>query len=149
MAGVLIRDQPPDNPPSARVEGYRLDSPTLPVLYASQAVEVSSMSAEVQSYRRRRSILSSRAIAERRKEHGFDGVIYPSYFSMVRLGVAPFDTNYGLSLRHHVDGYGKAETIENLGLFGRPIEAGLIEVKCTNRLLLTKIKYEREFGPVF
>jgi hypothetical protein len=39
------------------------------------------MSAEVQS-----SILSSRAIAERRKEHGFDGVIYPSYFSMVRLG---------------------------------------------------------------
>lgn len=76
-------------------------------------------------------------------------MIYPSYFSMVRLGFTPFDTNYGLSLRRYVDGYGKAETIENLGLFGRPVEAGLIEVKCTNRLLLTKIKYEKGFGPVF
>jgi hypothetical protein len=76
-------------------------------------------------------------------------VIYPSYFSMVRLGFTPFDTNYGLSLRRYVDGYGKAETIENLGLFGRPVEAGLIEVKCTNRLLLTKIKYEKGFGAGF
>jgi hypothetical protein len=144
-------------PPSARVEGYRLDCPTLPVLYASQDVEVCihecrvtveddlflatlqpkkalrlldlsetleetvtefeslDMAVHMLFMAGKHAYPITRAIAERAKEHGFDGVIYPSYFSMVRLGVTPFDTNYGLSLRHHVDGYGKAETIERQG----------------------------------
>ena len=93
----------------------------------------------------------SRAIALAAKRAGFDGVIYPSFFSLLRTGGRPFETAYGLSLRRfhpQAEEYGRAFTIENLALFGRPIESGSVRVHCINRLVLTQIGYRGHFGPV-
>lgn len=93
----------------------------------------------------------SRDIAVAARDAGFDGVIYPSYFSLLRTGGRPFETAYGLSLRRfhpQADNYAKAYTIPNFALFGRPIEERRVEVKCINRMILTQIGYLGHFGPV-
>ena len=41
----------------------------------------------------------SRDIASAAKEKGYEGIIYPSYFSLLRTGSMPFDTIYGISIR--------------------------------------------------
>lgn len=52
----------------------------------------------------------SRAIALAAKETGFDGIIYPSFFSLIRTGGHPFETTYGMSLRRrHPEGEKYAE----------------------------------------
>lgn len=93
----------------------------------------------------------SRAIALAARDADFDGVIYPSFFSLIRTGGHPFETSYGLSLRRFLpqrNRYAKAFTIENFALFGRPLESGLVRVECINRLILTQIGYRGHFGPV-
>ncbi len=93
----------------------------------------------------------SRAIALAARDAGFDGVIYPSFFSLIRTGGHPFETSYGLSLRRFLpqrNRYAEAFTIENFALFGRPLESGLVHVECINRLILTQIDYRGHFGPV-
>lgn len=93
----------------------------------------------------------SRLIALAARDSGFDGVIYPSYFSLIRTGGHPFETSYGLSLRRHLperEKYAEAITIENFALFGRPLESGLVRVECINRLILTQVGYQGHFGPV-
>lgn len=93
----------------------------------------------------------SRAISRAAKSADFDGIIYPSFFSLIRTGGHPFETAYGLSLRRfhpQADQYAKAFTIPNFALFGRPIESGLVRVECINRLILTHIGYQGHFGPV-
>src|SRR5690606_1280121 len=65
-----------------------------------------------------------RAIALAAKDAGFDGLIYPSFFSLIRTGGHPFETAYGLSLRPfhpEKNKYAEAFTIQNLALFGRPL----------------------------
>ena len=93
----------------------------------------------------------SRAIALAAKDAGFDGLIYPSFFSLVRTGGHPFETAYGLSLRrHHPEAakYARAFTIPNLALFGRPIQELSVRLHCVNRLVLTQVGYLGHFGPV-
>lgn len=93
----------------------------------------------------------SRAIAVSAKAAGFDGVIYPSFFSLIRTGGRPFETAYGLSLRRfhpQAEEYGRAFTIPNFALFGRPLESQSVRVHCINRLVLTQIGYQGHFGPV-
>ena len=93
----------------------------------------------------------ARDIALAAKEAGFDGVIYPSFFSLIRTGSHPFETAYGLSLRRFhpaQEQYVEATTIRNLALFGRPMESGLVSVECINRLILTHVGYRGHFGPV-
>lgn len=93
----------------------------------------------------------SRAISLAAKAEGFDGVIYPSYFSLIRTGGHPFETVYGLSVRRfapHREHYVQEFTIQNFALFGRPLESGLVRVACINRLILTQIGYAGHFGPV-
>jgi len=93
----------------------------------------------------------ARDIALAAKEAGFDGVIYPSFFSLIRTGSHPFETVYGLSIRRfHQERkkYVEATTIRNLALFGRPLESGSVSVECINRLILTSIGYRGHFGPV-
>ncbi|MGC8603523.1 MAG: RES family NAD+ phosphorylase [Desulfomonilaceae bacterium] len=100
---------------------------------------------------RRHSYEISRAISLAAKEVGFDGLIYPSYFSLIRTGGLPFETSYGLSVRRfhpQADEYAEAFTIQNFALFGRPIEDSLVRVVCINRLILTQIGYLGHFGPV-
>lgn len=93
----------------------------------------------------------ARDIALAAKEAGFDGVIYPSFFSLIRTGSHPFETAYGLSLRRfhpEREKYVEATTIRNLAIFGRPMESGLIRVECINRLILNHVSYCGHFGPV-
>lgn len=58
-------------------------------------------------------------------EHGYDGVIYPSYFNSVR-----------------------DKKFRNIVIFGHPIAEGKIKVISIDRINLTKVKYDFTFGPV-
>lgn len=81
---------------------------------------------------------------------GFDGIIYPSYFSYFRTGNIPFETVYGISIRKitTLKSYAKSQIIENLALFGHPIEEGKVGVKCINKVVINRINYETSFGPI-
>ncbi len=93
----------------------------------------------------------SRAIALAARDAGFDGVIYPSFLSLIRTGGHPFETSYGLALRRfhpERDKYVENFTIQNFALFGRPLGNELVSVECINRLILTQVGYVGHFGPV-
>ena len=92
----------------------------------------------------------SREIGTAAKKSGFDGLIYPSYFSLVRTGSMPFETIYGISIRRFPSfkEYARSQAIPNLALFGRPLEEGRVKVDCINRLILDKISYDVQYGPV-
>ena len=92
----------------------------------------------------------SRAIATSAYALGFDGLIYPSYFSLLRIGVMPFQTAYGLSYRRipQFQQYEEANAVPNLAIFGRPINDGKVEIECINKLILNRVAYEFHFGPV-
>ena len=92
----------------------------------------------------------SRAIARAAQRAGFDGLVYPSYFSMLRNGVKPFETTYGISHRT-IPQYKEFEESKisfNYAIFGRPIEDGILEVSCINRVVLSTVVYSVHFGPV-
>ena len=92
----------------------------------------------------------TREIAFSACQDGFDGLIFPSYFSMVQKGVMPFETVYGISIRKFplYKNHAKSQIMPNVALFGRPIENKIIGVKCINRLVLDKVKYDVLFGLV-
>ena len=88
------------------------------------------------------------AVAARRR--GFHGIIYPSYFSLLRLGIVPFDTTYGLINRwipqtKHFEQY---KVVPNIAVFGRPVKDRLLNVKCINKLIISKVEYDYHFGPI-
>lgn len=91
----------------------------------------------------------SRHIARVAKERGFDGIIYPSYFSLLRLGIMPFQTTYGLSHRRipQYQEYEQKTAIPNAAIFGYPIADGKLQVACINRLVLSQVAYDVRFGP--
>ena len=91
----------------------------------------------------------TREIAFSAYQAGFDGLIFPSYFSFIRKGIMPFDSIYGISIRKlpSYKNHAKSQITPNIALFGRPIEEKIIEVKCVNRLVLNKVKYDVLFGP--
>jgi hypothetical protein len=81
---------------------------------------------------------------------GFDGLVYTSYFSLLRTGQMPFETSYGISHRMfpQLAHREQSKIIPNLALFGRPIEQGLVRVQSINRLILNQVEYGIHFGPV-
>jgi hypothetical protein len=91
----------------------------------------------------------SRAIALAAAKAGFDGLLYPSYFSQVRSGAMPFETVYGMSVRRlpGADQHVKSGIFTNVGLFGRPIQDGKAQVAGINRLIIHRAKYDFQFGP--
>ena len=92
----------------------------------------------------------TRAIALATDKAGFDGIVYPSYFSLLRTGGTPFETVMGIS-RRRIAGfhdYERSKIIRNLALFGRPIESGLVKVECINKMTMHKVDYGFHFGPV-
>ena len=93
---------------------------------------------------------ASRKVSAAVREAGFDGLVYPSYFSLLRLGVMPFETAYGISRRRFpsVQQYEQAKSVPNLAIFGRPIEERKIELRCINKLILNRVEYAVHFGPV-
>lgn len=56
---------------------------------------------------------------------GFDGIIFPSYFSRV-----------------------KNETIPNIALFGKPIKNNAVKVESIDRVIVNKVDYGFTFGPL-
>jgi hypothetical protein len=91
----------------------------------------------------------SRAIALTAGKAGFDGLLYPSYFSQVRSGGMPFETVYGISVRRipNAAQHVKSGIFTNVGLFGRPIQDGKVQVAGINRLIIHKARYDFQFGP--
>ncbi|MFD1218286.1 RES family NAD+ phosphorylase [Microbulbifer celer] len=92
----------------------------------------------------------TRTISREAKERGYDGIIYPSYFSLLRLGIMPFQTTYGLSHRRipQYQEYEQGTAIPNAAIFGHPISEGKLNIKCINRLVLSQVAYDVRFGPV-
>ena len=84
----------------------------------------------------------ARDIAKATKENGFDGIIYPSYFSTLRTGS---EGNFTSKFKDETDN--DSYVIPNLGLFGNPIKEDKISVKSINRLILDKVDYKVSFGP--
>ena len=91
----------------------------------------------------------SRAIAQAAKTAGFPGLLYPSYFSLLRTGGSPFETTYGISHRRvrQLTDYERAKMVPNIALFGRPLAEGLIELRCINRVVIRRAEYDVSFGP--
>jgi len=91
----------------------------------------------------------ARAIADAARNAGFDGLVYPSYFSLLRLGQMPFQTVYGISHRRipALQDHEQAKAIPNLALFGSPIQDGSVQVTCIDKLILSAVRYEFHFGP--
>lgn len=92
----------------------------------------------------------SREISKAARIAGFDGLVYSSYFSCLRTGTRPFETAFGLSYRNfpQMRKYEQAKLIPNFALFGYPIADGKVTVRCINKLILSRVKYEFSFGPV-
>lgn len=92
----------------------------------------------------------SRAIASAAQRAGFDGLLYPSYFSQVRSGKMPFETTYGISLRRFPQGaeYAKWGLFPNIALFGHPIANSTVQLTCINRVVLSRVSYKLSYGPV-
>jgi hypothetical protein len=92
----------------------------------------------------------SRAIAFAARSSGYDGISYPSYFSLLRTGAMPFETAYGISYRRfpQLREYEQSKIVRNLAIFGRPISEGRALVRCINRLVVNGVKYSFHFGPV-
>jgi hypothetical protein len=93
----------------------------------------------------------SREISRAAYEHGFDGLVYPSYFSLLRTGAVPFETTLGISHRRFPGfrEHARMTTISNLALFGRPLANGSVVVRCIDRAILNKVEYKVRFGPLF
>lgn len=92
-----------------------------------------------------------RKIARKAYEYGYDGLIYPSYFSCVRMGIVPFDTVYGLSIRviPQLQEYAQSQSVPNVALFGRPVREGKVTVDCINKVRINSVRYDLSFGPAF
>ena len=93
----------------------------------------------------------TREIAFSACQDGFDGLIFPSYFSFVHKykRKVPFDSAHDKPIRK-IPSYNnnvKSQLTPNIALFGRPIEKKIIAVKCINRLVLNEINYDVLFGP--
>jgi RES domain-containing protein len=91
----------------------------------------------------------TRDIAVAARDFGYDGLIYPSYFSLLRLGIMPLRTSYGLSHRRIPELRAQEEdfSVPNLAIFGRPVESGILKVECINKLVLNRVAYNFHFGP--
>jgi len=83
-------------------------------------------------------------------KHGYDGIIYPSYFSLVLTGAIPFTTIYGMSIRkiQQLKHTARRHIVENVALFNRPISDKKVEVECINRVSLNRVAYDITLGPV-
>ena len=90
------------------------------------------------------------AIAIAAAEYGYDGLVYPSYFSLLQTGQIPFETTLGISHRRipSLADQEQSKIVANLALFGRPVEQGKVEIRSINRLVLRKVQYDFHFGPI-
>lgn len=93
---------------------------------------------------------AAREIARAARDTGFDGLVYPSYFSSHYHGERPFQTVFGITRRmfEGARDYEQSLSVPNLALFGFPIADGMIKVDTINRLLINRVSYDFHHGPV-
>lgn len=124
----------------------------LAVILEEDCTEFESLDISVQFlfYAENHSYEISREIAKAAYKSGFDGIIYPSYFSSLRTGSYPTETIYGMSIRKFPQFKDRIENqiIPNVALFGRPIKEKKISVECINKVILDRIDYHIHFGPI-
>ena len=91
----------------------------------------------------------SQAIARAAQVEGYDGVRFPSYYSLLRTGALPFETAYGISIRkfESQQRWAASQIAPNIGLFGRPVASGELRVAGINRVVLRRVHYGVHFGP--
>jgi hypothetical protein len=84
----------------------------------------------------------SREIARAAHEHGFDGLVYPSYYTLLRTGATPFETTLGMSHRRFAGfrEYARVATISNLALFGRPLAHGSVAIRVVLNRPMFKVR---------
>ena len=92
----------------------------------------------------------TRDLAYRARVAGLAGIVFPSYFSLLRTGAPFLETVIGMSTRKFAgrEAYEQAKMVPNVALFGRPIAEGLVEVRGINRLYIRQAVYDLGFGPV-
>lgn len=92
---------------------------------------------------------AARAIARAARNKGFDGLIYPSYFSSHYHGERSFQTVYGITRRRFKEArnHEQSLSVPNLALFGYPISDGMVEVDTISRLVISRVAYEFHHGP--
>ncbi|MBI1451183.1 RES domain-containing protein [Acinetobacter chengduensis] len=85
------------------------------------------------------------------RENGFDGIIYPSYFSMLKTGNIPFETVIGISNRRIKDfkTYEAHKIVQSIALFGYPLRDNKLEVISTNKLHINTVKYDFTMAPIY
>lgn len=90
-----------------------------------------------------------REIALYAHRQGYDGLVYPSFYSLLKSGKIPFEASFGLSHRLFPQLYDRerAKITSNLALFGHPLKQGDVGVHSINRLVLRRVQYEFHFGP--
>lgn len=91
----------------------------------------------------------SQSIAAYLLNHGFDGLIYPSFFSLLRTGGEANKTVYGISARRF-PGFVESErrtTVPNFALFGRPVSENKVIVESITRVFIERAEYHLRFGP--
>lgn len=182
-----------DSPGGKREKHNRFDSDTLPVMYASQdlqicihecrvAVEDEIFVATLRSTRQlklldlteillhpgssefesldiavhmlflagQHSYEICQEIALSAYKEGYDGLVYPSFYSLLKSGNIPFETSFGLSHRMFPELHSreKAKMTSNLALFGHPLQQGDVEEHSINRMVLRRVQYDFHFGPV-
>lgn len=93
----------------------------------------------------------SRRIAAAAYRAGLDGLLYPSYYSLLRTGAIPFETSYGFSHRRlpRLHEKERSKIIPCIAIFGHPVCDGVLIVRCINRLVLDRIEYDYHFGPAY
>lgn len=91
-----------------------------------------------------------RSIAMAADKAGYDGLLFPSYFSLLRTGSFPFETTYGISHRRiaSLRDAEKSKIVPNIALFRWPIRDGRVRVKSINRVMLGTVRYGAQLGPV-
>lgn len=92
-----------------------------------------------------------RKLSEFIKGKGFDGLIYPSYFSCLKQGANFIDTTYGICNRR-IDTFRQNESnkiIQNIALFGYPIKDNILNVKCISKIYLRKVQYDYLLGVIY
>jgi len=181
-----------DSPPSEYLGGNRLDSINLPIMYASQDLEICvhecrvtvedklflatlypkrdlklldlskiidedvtdfeslDIAVNMLFFTGKNTYEITREIALIVNQAGFDGLVYPSFFSLFRSKANHLDSMCGKSVPSIslFKAHTKSQIIQNVALFGRPIKEKIIAVKCINQVLLNKIIYDVLFGPI-
>lgn len=182
-----------DSPPSEVSGRGRLDSPSMPVMYASRDLQVCihecRATAEDELYiatlqptrplalldltavlpepgfdefesldlavhmlflAGKHSYRLTREIASAAHGEHFDGLLYPSYFSLLRSGAMPFETTYGIAHRRvpELKDHEMAKIVPNIALFGRPLKEGTAKIIGLNKVVISRVEYGLSFGPV-